>query len=324
MNKNILVLLFVMFIYVPSCFGQNQTLRDSLLMFHTEEELEEMSLTEIQNVIRKIRGQELIPEKIKDSLDFYGIYKLNKNSIDTAQKKQNIDKYITRLSRDTSNLKKRIIPNSFVDIYNRFLSGFYLDIRERDLRHNNYKNYTTKSGSEYSFDINDFNNHAKRTYYYDEEDIVLVEIETRNGIFKKEESLYLRQVPPYRTELNYFAFNNGELVFYKKILKGEVYTGYGKSYEEIANSTTTPVEIEIRYFYKSNNFLTFTGGAELTKNNWKNLIANIELEEIIHRSNEFVIIARNYLAELNGFDKKENDYLNSTLNSVVTYEDVND
>jgi|GEM_PF-7075122 hypothetical protein len=324
MNKNILVLLFVTFISVTSCFGQNQTLRDSLLMFHTAEELEEMSLTEIQNVIRKLRGQELIPEKTKDSLDFYGITKLNKNSIDTAQIKENIDKYINQLSRDTSKLKKRIIPNSFVDIYNRFLSGFYLDIRERNLRHKNYKNYTTKSGSEYSFDINDFNNHAKRTYYYDEEDIVLVEIETRNGIFKEEESLYLRQVPPYRTELNYFAFNNGELVFYKKVLKGEVYTGYGKSYEEIANSRTTPVDIEIRYFYKSNNFLTLKGESRLVKNNWKDNIPNIELYEIFHRSNEYIIVARNYLLELQDFDNKENDYLEPTINSVVKFEDVND
>jgi hypothetical protein len=317
-----IIILFGTILLSFNCIGQNLTLKDSLLMKYSQQELDGMSLREIQNAIRQVRGQKLIKVNFRDSLDAYGI-PIFYDEIDTLEIRKNINNYLTKLSSDTSNYKKYIFPNTYVDIYNRFYDEFYSNIKTRELLISEFKTHSKTFGIDNSFDVKNYNNNTKRTYYLKDDKVVLIIIESGSAIFKEADLLYDRYVPPYKYIREEYFLKNGELNYYQKIVQGELYTGYGKSYDDIKNSSSTPVKIYKRFFFHRNNFLTLEGESDMNKNNWSKRLDTISLQEVNHYTNKFVIELRNYLAELKEFESDENDYLKSPNTSIISFSSLN-
>lgn len=140
-----------------------KSLRDSLLMFYSDEEIKEMPTYERYNAVRKMRGQEVItiPGEKSGVSDVVGLESyLKVDSLKTL-----IDNRVSEIEAERKNYRQEIFPNSHIDVFDGFFGGFYSDVKNRVPAHIDFRNYSYDD-SWGGKDVRTFRNNTRRVYYF--------------------------------------------------------------------------------------------------------------------------------------------------------------
>ncbi|MGM0582756.1 MAG: hypothetical protein ACQETL_18925, partial [Bacteroidota bacterium] len=118
--KKIILFMILLKLNVFSVFSQDydgaKNLKDSLLINYSLEELKVMSLKEMTNAIRELRGQEPRVWSEEKNTDNYGI--LIRQDIPVDSTKNSIDSLVCTIDSLKSIYKREVFPNSYADVMN--------------------------------------------------------------------------------------------------------------------------------------------------------------------------------------------------------------
>ena len=294
--------IFLLLGSVNICFSQN-SLRDSLLMIYTEQQLAEMKSQEIVNAVRKMRGQEPIPSSPtiqwsdEDKYGFKIIRNVNSDSLESI-----INKRLSDVEFQTDYHKINFFPNSYVDIINRFEYGFYSNLKTRELRHKNYYNLNYSYEGDESFKLNAFTNNSKRTYFLDKNDsIQKIIIETGKNVNTGKEYDW-----PFSLQYQHTTFyvERGDLFYVKQLFFGEDFNGDPATLKE--NDSLSRAEVKKYYFFKNNCISSYSAKSY---NRTIESIGNNLLYKSEYCNNELAAHFQNYIKEYFEYIKDENDFL---------------
>ncbi|UII28517.1 hypothetical protein LVD15_08820 [Fulvivirga maritima] len=220
-NTGIIIIFLLLMLSTPS-FSQNKlTLKDSLLLRYSENELRSMTSRELGNAVREMRGKPpaplIVSSSKKSQTDNYGfniIGDINSDSLEVL-----INRRVSDISKRNSEFNRMVFPNSYVDIINRFEYGFYKNLRTRELRHNDYhKLYYDFEGDE-AFKLIAYTNNSRRTYFFDERDS-LQKIVVETGHSVNEGRKYYWSMPMQYQKTTFYLWN-GHLQYVDQLKLGE-------------------------------------------------------------------------------------------------------
>ncbi|WP_375579089.1 hypothetical protein ABWH96_19055 [Marivirga tractuosa] len=302
MLKLFLTIFFIL-ISVNISFSQ-KSLRDSLLMIYSEQQLNDMSSRELGNVVRKMRGQEPIPPRPtiqwsdKDQYGFKIIKNVNSDSLESI-----INKRVFDIESQSDKYKRKIFPNSYVDIINRFEYQFYSNLKTRELRHENYHNLDYTYEGDETFRLNGFTNNSRRTYFLDKNDsIQKIVLETGKNINPGKEYDWPFSIQYQKTV---FYVWRGDLQYVEQLFFGEDFNGDPTTLND--DDSLSRVEVQKYYFFKNNCISSYKGDSFVPKNS-KNPEENLKYESE-YCNNELAAHLKNYIKEYVEYMQNENDYL---------------
>jgi len=310
------LLFLVLFALSIKALGQGpKTLKDSLLIYYSLDELKNMSIDEYRNAKRKIRGLNPLDLEFQSpATDQWGIPRVEVNENEEEALKR-IKGRVQIIDQEKNDYKQIIYPNSYADVLNKYFEGIYDDIVKRTLKHDDYKTYFDSTSWR---DVNDFSNHTKRVYYLDsEEKIKLITIEYGDNINEGPRDDYYDMFPLSYQKISYYIWADSlqsvhSIVGHQRIankLPDEIPTSEDLSSSPIASSSYH------RYYYKNNCFRQLTKEGLFSKSSWKENLANQINIEDKNCSNKEVVIARNYIMEFR--ERNQNSYLKPVMSSYI-------
>ncbi len=304
---------------VYDTIGQNnppQSLKDSLLLHYTMEELRAMSPEKRWNIIRELRGQ--LPTEPSPSIkefDHNGI-KIVKEI--PAMVTSEIDSRIMTIQREKDSYRQEVFPNAYADVLQHYFRAFYSSIRDRDFDTVRYSYYKEPLQPYQEMEDSEFSNASRRTYYFSKEGALrLIELEVGYNIndgkkFEGEENL----VYIYKMEKNYIW--NDTLIYFQGLTADQP-INTEPSFITLERLDTTKVdckELKI-YYYKNNGYKVLAREGNYSKQNWREKIELLPFEEKARSGSNGAIWFRNYWLEYQEYQRKENDYLQPVPTSFL-------
>ncbi|SHK98993.1 hypothetical protein SAMN04488028_1202 [Reichenbachiella agariperforans] len=320
MKKRILIILIIAFCG-EVLRAQNispQNLKDSLLTKYSWNEIKEMSSLERTNVIRAMRGEELLPEHVPQEereYDFFGIKVIK--DIPKDSMKLVIDNRIDLIKKEKDTYRQEIFPNAIVDVTEGWTGNRF------------YKSYIERTFSEYGYrqevdeieegEVSAFSNFSKRVYFFNEAgSLRLITREMGYNINEGQQFDWSDRLQyKYKYEETYVWDDS---IIYKHVLKGTQYgVSNGPFYIEPISFDTTKVKGEEMavYFYKDNSFGFTKKNGSFHKSIWKERMLELPFIDQGKSENGDVISFRNRLLEYEEFESKQNDYLSPVPTSFL-------
>lgn len=300
MLNSFLTILFVL-VSINLSFSQ-QSLKDSLLMIYSEQQLKHMSSRELGNAVRKMRGQKALPPTPLNTewpdTDKYGFKIIDNINSDSLE--QVIGSRISNVDANVYSMK--IFPNSYVDIINRFEYGFYEDLKTRKLRHESYHRLHYDYEGDEAFKLVAYTNNSRRIYCLDDKDsIQKIILETGKSVNEGEP--YDWDLPMQYQKTIFYLWK-GDLQYVEQLFIGEDFYGDLATLKE---DSSTYVEVRKFYFYKNNCISSYKAQSRILKN----IIDPTEGLEYVPQYCDNVLAAhlKNYILEYIEYDKGLNDYL---------------
>ncbi|WP_296622718.1 hypothetical protein [Marivirga sp.] len=311
----------ILFFSLLFCQAQDDlSVTDSLRLIYSNEEIQNMSFDEIVNAVRKMRGQELLFQSPKT--DYLGIEIIE--DIDKGLRIKEIQNYVSKTNKNLSKFNQYIFPNSYIDVLNGYFMRFYKNPKTRELRVQDYKNFSIEFPDGQGGEVSYFSNFSKRVYYLNEANkVVKVHIQYAFNI-NEGQKMNNTEMKPVNYESKEYYYQNDSLVLYKEINGSQnIDKYYYLIKQEELDTTKVEVTLTKKYFYKYNCFLNLEKEETINPKDWKEGLKTLELDTISTCNNKYALEARNILLELEEFRNSENEYLQPTENSFLSPYEIN-
>lgn len=310
------IFLYILILITISGFLKAQdkpkSLKDSLLLLYTMEELRKMSFVERRNTIRKIRGLEPIIVS-EPTHDYYGIEIVKDIPVEEAS--SIVDKRVKLISQELPTYRQEIFPNTYIEAIDAEYGRFYESVISRKLDRKNYKNYFDEFTEG---DTTAFSNISKRTYFFNQDSqLMLITIELGYNINAGGKFSWSADLPYYYNREEYYIWNDS--LQFHMVISGEQPVSIGPYYSPKQLDTVLVNAHERRqYFHKHNGFNLYTREGSFERPEWETKLKELiyEYERDAPGSN-YVIMMQNHILEYEEYKQGLNDYLKPVKTSFL-------